>query len=231
VQSEAVTTSSVDIIIANRDGMPFLPQAVESVLSQTEGNLHLCVMDGESTDGSIEYLCTVSDPRLTFFSSPRDVGPAARRNLGVSRTSSNHILFLDSDDILEPNAVVDLTALLSEIPSGLAVGGLLRFLHGIGHVDDKRFQYVEYSPAVGNVLMARETFERVGNFDELLKVGDFVEWMSRARRMNIIERIVPYLVLWRREHENNLSRRLRHEYQTDYAKLIRQHLRTRQLPE
>jgi len=231
VWRKAVTSSLVDIIVANRDGMPFLPEAVESVLSQTENNIHLCVMDGESIDGSVEYLRTVSDPRLTWFPSPRDFGPAARRNLGVSRTSSNHILFLDSDDILEPNAVADLTALVDESSNQLVVGGLLRFLHGIGRVDDQRFQYVEYSPAVGNVLMARETFERVGDFDELLKVGDFVEWMSRARRMNVIEQVVPRLVLRRREHENNLSRRLKHEYQTDYAKLVRQHLRTRQIPE
>jgi glycosyltransferase involved in cell wall biosynthesis len=226
-----VNTSPVDIIIANRDGMPFLPEAVESALSQTAKDVHVCVMDGESIDNSTEYLRTVSDPRLTWFSSPRDVGPAARRNLGVSRTSSNRILFLDSDDILEPDAVVELTALSNEAPGGLAVGGLLRFPHGIDRVDDQRFHEVEYSPAVGNVLMARETFKRVGNFDESLKVGDFVEWMSRARRVNVTEQIVSRLVLRRREHENNLSRHLKHEYQTDYAKLVRQHLRTRQIPQ
>jgi len=218
----------VDIIIANRDGMPFLPEAVESALRQTFENIHLCVVDGESDDGSVEYLSTVSDERLSWMSSPREWGPAARRNLGASRTTGDYMLFLDSDDTLEQSAVGDLMALLDGSANQLAVGGLLRFFHGIEPVHDRQTQEIEYSPAVGNVLLARTTFERVGRFNESLKVGDFVEWMSRARRMNVIEQTTKHLVLRRREHENNLSRRLRHEYQTDYLNLIRQHLRTEQ---
>ena len=85
--------------------LPYLGQALDSVVAQTYRDLEVIVVDDGSTDGSGELCDEYArwDGRLTVIHQ-ENRGLSAARNVGIDRTTGDWILFLDSDDWMEPNA-------------------------------------------------------------------------------------------------------------------------------
>jgi len=54
----------ITVLMPVYNGMPYIPQAVESVLSQSETDWELIISDNGSTDGTRDYLRTLTDPRI-----------------------------------------------------------------------------------------------------------------------------------------------------------------------
>jgi glycosyltransferase involved in cell wall biosynthesis len=75
-----------------------LPRAVESVLRQTFTDIELIVVDDGSSDGTMDYLRTVSDPRLRVLRHEVNKHGAAARNTGIAAARAPWIAFQDSDD-------------------------------------------------------------------------------------------------------------------------------------
>ncbi len=58
----------------------------------------------------------------------------------------------------------------------------------------------------GLLLMKRETFWRVGPYSSTLRIGEPIEWWSRAMDLHLVADSVPAVVLMRRIHESNLGK-------------------------
>ena len=63
----------------------------------------------------------------------------------------------------------------------------------------------------------------VGPLNGDLRVGEYVDWLSRARDFGVKEVPVPIVSLFRRRHEKNTSRIRRKDYSTDVFKIIHEH--------
>ena len=72
--------------------------AVESVLRQDFRDFELLVVDDGSTDGTMDALAAITDPRLRCLANPRNMGPGAARNTGIRAARADWIAFQDSDD-------------------------------------------------------------------------------------------------------------------------------------
>lgn len=72
--------------------------AVESVLRQTFTDFELLVVDDGSTDGTMDALAKISDPRLRRLANPHNMGPSAARNTGIQKALAEWVAFQDSDD-------------------------------------------------------------------------------------------------------------------------------------
>src|SRR5687768_1254630 len=81
----------------------FLEETIRSVLDQDYSRIEYLVMDGGSTDQTLEILERYRD-RLRFMSSP-DAGQAAAINRGFDLTSGEIFAFLNADDTYLPGAV------------------------------------------------------------------------------------------------------------------------------
>src|SRR5215469_8040902 len=81
----------------------FLPAAIESVLNQNYPRIEYIVMDGGSTDVTIEILKAYRG-RLQYFSE-RDSGPADAIHKGFSKAGGDIFAWLSADDTYEPGAV------------------------------------------------------------------------------------------------------------------------------
>ena len=99
---------SVSVIIPVYDSMPYLEQALESLKSQTTGDFEVICVDDGSNDDSFELMKRYRDddafPDLKIITQRR-LGPGAARNRGLDAASGRYVLFLDSDDVLEPDAI------------------------------------------------------------------------------------------------------------------------------
>ena len=89
----------VDIIMPNYNKAEFISEAVDSVVKQTYKNWYLYILDGGSTDSSLQKLSKFSKIKnIRIISFKRNKGPGFSRNYGMRISNSKYISFLDSDD-------------------------------------------------------------------------------------------------------------------------------------
>ena len=98
----------ISVVTPSFDQAQFLDATMQSVLGQSYTNLEYVVMDGGSTDGSVDLIQQRS-PQLHYWTSEPDDGPGDAINKGFARTTGEVMAWLNSDDLYQPwtFAVVD----------------------------------------------------------------------------------------------------------------------------
>lgn len=105
----------ISIVTPCLDAAPFLAEAIESVLGQGYPNLEYVVVDGGSTDGSLEIIERYAD-RLAGFVSEPDNGHADALNKGFARTTGDIMGWLNADDVLHRGALRLLAHVFTSFP-------------------------------------------------------------------------------------------------------------------
>lgn len=85
----------------------YLSQCLDSVLQQPGVNLEVVCIDDRGTDRSYDILKEYQalDPRIRVVSHPENKGLSAARNTGIEHAEGEYVVFLDSDDLLNPGAL------------------------------------------------------------------------------------------------------------------------------
>ena len=105
----------VSIITPSFNQAPFLAQTIQSVLAQNYPNLEYWVIDGGSTDGSVDIIQRYAD-NLTGWLSERDQGQGDAINKGFRRSQGEILAWLNSDDLYRPGAIRNAVAVLQAHP-------------------------------------------------------------------------------------------------------------------
>ena len=121
------------VIIPLYNKRQHVERAIRSVLSQTYNHIELVVVDDGSTDGSVDVLAAISDPRLKIIRQP-NLGPGAARNRGWKATSGSLVAFLDADDYWDDDYLEWSIAHIVNDPSIAAVTSGYRELHSGGKI-------------------------------------------------------------------------------------------------
>ena len=98
----------VSIVVNNHNYARYLPAAVESALGQTHGRVEVVVVDDGSTDDSRAVIASYGD-RVRPVLKPNG-GQASALNAGFAAARGDLVLFLDADDMLEPEAAAESAA-------------------------------------------------------------------------------------------------------------------------
>jgi glycosyltransferase involved in cell wall biosynthesis len=179
----------VSVVTPSLDQGRYLRQALESVQAQTYEPVEHVVVDGGSSDETLELLRGYDGVR--WVSEP-DRGQSHAFNKGVALARGAVIGWLNADDAYEPNAVAEAVSTLEEGGAGLVYADVTR-VNDDG-VDPRRIRsrptwdlWTElndgngvYSPAV---FFTREAFEAVGGLDESLHLAmDYDLWLRIGSR-------------------------------------------------
>ncbi len=92
----------VSVLLAVHNDARFLREAIDSILSQTLGDLELLVIDDASTDDTPAVLAAVEDQRLVVLRNDEQAGLATALNRGLDRASGAFVARLDADDVALP---------------------------------------------------------------------------------------------------------------------------------
>jgi len=180
----SLSAADVTAIITVLNGAVTIGRAIESVKSQTggcEAGPRIVVIDGRSTDGTVERI-----PRLSGIQilTQRSQGLAGARNEAMAAVTTPLVAFCDADDEWAPMSLVNKLERLGRSPTAWAVSGEVRF---VARGSDRAGRPVRRKPGTqhrgltpGAILMWRSAFDRVGKFDETLTVGSDADWIVRA---------------------------------------------------
>jgi len=105
----------VTIVTPSYNQAAFLERTLLSVLGQSYGNIEYIVIDGGSTDGSVEIIRSYSH-RIAYWISEPDAGQADAINKGFAKATGEYFGWLNSDDLLHPDAIAKTMAALDARP-------------------------------------------------------------------------------------------------------------------
>lgn len=101
-----MNTPQVSVIIPVYDTEAYVSQTLDSILGQTLRRIEIIAVDDGSTDGSAAILARAAarDPRIRIVTQPNR-GLSEARNAGLDRATGEFVYFMDSDDLLEADAL------------------------------------------------------------------------------------------------------------------------------
>jgi glycosyltransferase involved in cell wall biosynthesis len=107
----------VSILINNYNYDQFLPDSINSALSQTYSNIEIVVVDDGSTDNSSEIIASYGDAIIPVLKA--NGGQASAFNAGFAASRGDIICFLDADDIFLPEKVAEVVRILKDYQESL----------------------------------------------------------------------------------------------------------------
>lgn len=115
------------IIVPVYNAEKYVRECIESVINQTCESWELLLVNDGSTDGSLEICKSfLGDERISVFSKKNE-GLSATRNYGLSRAKGDYILFLDSDDTIEPDSLERFQSIINKTGAEVIAGYAYHF--------------------------------------------------------------------------------------------------------
>lgn len=223
----------ISVLIPAYNAEDFLAEAIESVLRQTYKDFEIIVVDDGSTDQTRRVAESFSEQIKYYYQ--ENSGAAGARNHCVRLSQGEFLAFLDADDVWAENKLELQMQALNADASLEAVFGMVRqvfqteWKEKLLETDVAKDGLLKgFSQAT--MLIRRASFLRIGMFSEENTIGEFVDWLLRAKEASLQMELLPNLFLWRRIHGSNQGIRHRSNI-NDYVKIVKKSIDRRRLKE
>lgn len=207
VRKMTANPSLVSVIVPVRNGERYLAAALQSVLAQNYTPLEIIVVDGHSTDRTVEIARSFPSVRV-LPQQERGVGDAY--NLGLAAAQGAWIAFLEHDDLWTSDKLRVQLGYMQQHPQVLCSLTKARFFLEPGCTYPKSFkpEWLE-TPQSGCILSTflarREVFGVVGTFNPALRNSGDVDWFARAKDRSVQVEFLPDVLLEKRVHDENVT--------------------------
>lgn len=188
----------ISVVTVVLNAAALIAGARDSVRAQRGVALEWVVIDGGSTDGTLDVVRGASDIATTLHSG-RDGGIYDAMNRGRQLARGDALIFLNADDRLaHPLALQGLAQTLQAQPADLAFGDIVVFdatgerQRSHRHVRPARLGHESLSHQA--VLARRDCFEQVGGFDTRWRICADLDWFMRCAAAGLRFRHRPGLV-------------------------------------
>ena len=185
----------VSIITINYNNTAGLKKTIDSVISQTFQDIEFIIIDGGSTDGSVDIIKS-NAAKITHWVSEKDNGIYNAQNKGARKATGEYCLFLNSGDHLVESATLD--KVVKELNKDIVYGDLLI-------EDAQRNRSNGISPDVLDVyhfmistlwhpctFIKRALFEKYGYYREDFKItGDYEFFLRVILKNGVSYRHIP----------------------------------------
>ncbi len=211
-------TTPVTVLMSVYNGMPYLKDAIDSILQQTFTDFKFLIFDDASTDGTSQVLVQYAqkDSRIQIVTNDRNYGLGTNLARGVEMAQTPWIARMDADDIAVPNRLELQLNYVRRHPDISVLGGYAIEIDRHGQiVGERKFptshqqikKLVWTNPfSHGTVLLHRESMLKVGSYSsKLAKRQDYELWF-RCAKANLQFANLPTPLIYYRFTDNTLQR-------------------------
>jgi len=210
-----MTAPFFSIVIANYNYGRFIEEAIKSVLDQSCQDFELIIVDGASTDDSVDIIKKYAS-RIAWWVSEPDTGQSNAFNKGFSHAGGRFLTWLNADDLLLPGTLEKAKDKLERNPECLwLTGNFLRFLDDGTIIECKWGPHVypgllqrPNSPIVAygpTTFYASDLFREVGGMDETLKYGMDTDLWLRFMARGVKQARLNHYCWAFRMHEESMT--------------------------
>ena len=182
-ESERPLVSIITVVLNNEET---IEQTIKSVINQTYSNIEYIIIDGGSTDGTLDIIRNYDD-QIAYWLSEPDKGISDAFNKGIRLSTGEFIGILNADDWLSKDQVGNGVKALKNSSADFVFGDLL-FHNSDGMViyrinGDANYANIIHSkmPELCHptVLARRQAFEQIGLFETQYRYAMDYEWLLR----------------------------------------------------
>ncbi len=189
----------ISIITPSYNQAQFLEATIRSVLLQGYPNLEYIIIDGGSTDGSVDIIKKY-EKWISYWVSAKDEGQTDAIDKGMKKTTGKLVNWLNSDDILLPNALAEVALKFNSIGSqnikAVLCGSGLYIDENGNIIKDLPIRFIEESerilpmmpPFIGGVqaswFLTREAWFHLGGIDTRLSYTMDTDLYYRSHKNN-----------------------------------------------
>jgi len=186
----------ISIITAVFNNAKSFQRMILSLIPQLSNQVEFIVVDGGSTDGTIEIIKKY-EKHMNYWISEPDSGIYQAWNKGIRHSTGNYVCFIGSDDRLEPDYIsvyldeLEINKTCNLLYSRIRVEGAIPYERG-SQYDEKNLSSSMSIPHVG-ALHSRNIFRIYGLFSEAYQIAGDYELLLRARkylRVHFIDRVL-----------------------------------------
>jgi len=191
----------ISIITVVWNNKETIKDAIDSVLNQTYQNIEYIIVDGASTDGTIDIVKSYED-NISKLISEKDKGIYDGLNKGISLATGDVIAFLHSDDIYASKTILEDAA--KKFQNDVTLDGVYGDLVYTPKSDtSKVLRYWKsrdfessllkkgWMPAHPTLFLKREIYEKYGGFDLSFKIAGDYDFMLRVLSAGIKVKYIP----------------------------------------
>ena len=182
---------SIVIPLFNKE--KYIGRTIDSILSQKFGNFEVIIVNDGSTDSSLSIVSQYTDKRIRIINKPNE-GVSATRNRGMSEAKGELVCFLDADDVLLPNALVEFMRLrktkncdiyaasfVEKTPSDCISKNAI-CTNGFFKNALKAICFHKITARMGNIVIKRDVLQSVGAMRTDITLYEDKEWLLRLLR-------------------------------------------------
>jgi glycosyltransferase involved in cell wall biosynthesis len=174
----------LSVISINFNNYVGLYKTIESIKIQTCKNFEFIIIDGGSSDGSLELIKKNRD-LISYYTSESDRGIYDAMNKGISAAKGKYLYFLNSGDwLINNNSIMDILLLIEEPTDlcffGVKIGDRFRKI-------PENYSFTEQiisgnTPPHQGTIFNRDLFKRYGFYNRHFKIAGDVEFFARLTR-------------------------------------------------
>ena len=212
----------ISIITPSYNQGEFIEATIRSVLLQGYPNLEYIIMDGGSTDQTVELIKRY-EPWIAAWVSAGDRGQSHAINQGLARASGDILAYLNSDDYYLPGALLQVAEYHQQFPNADLLHGRCRYVDAAGTRVIEQFGQISSLDEIVNlwevwwaqrqfvqpeVFWTRSIMQRVGRFREQLHYGmDYDYWCRILAAGGTVGRLDAAIACFRLTPQQKSSQR------------------------
>lgn len=181
----------ISVVISLYNKQECIKKTIQSVLNQSFDNFEVIVVNDGSTDQSVQIVSELTDSRIRIINKENG-GVSSARNMGIEKSTGEYIYLLDADDVIQPNCLQTFHQLIIDYPNAEVYTSNFEMIDGEksrkickgmvkGYVENplkSRWKRI-ISPRIGNMLVKKSVFDRIGYYKTTISMYEDLEFNIR----------------------------------------------------
>jgi glycosyltransferase involved in cell wall biosynthesis len=178
----------VSVITVVYNGDEYIEECIQSVIGQDYDNIEYIIIDGGSTDGTVEIIRKYADMLADWVSEPDD-GVYDAMNKGIERATGNVIGLLNADDFYADGAIQTVAETHTEHPNSIIVGAMNRVkADGSSYTLRRNLNHryldgtIRYAMPVNHpaTFVPETVYRKLGTFDARFQISGDYDFICRC---------------------------------------------------